>query len=47
LEAKLLEEPAMAKKRTKSEKLDLILSELSELKAELKKLLTLRSRIVT
>jgi len=37
--AKLLEERAMAKKLGKGEKLDLILSELSALRADLKKLL--------
>jgi hypothetical protein len=39
LEAKLQELPAMSKKHTKNEKLDLILSELSELKGVIKKLL--------
>ena len=38
-EAKLQELPARGKKHTKSEKLDLILSELSELKGVIKKLL--------
>jgi hypothetical protein len=38
-EARLQEQPAMGKKHTKSEKLDLILSELSELKGVIKRLL--------